>query len=109
MTVYISQPTYGLSSDEVANRRNEAIKRIHAELGEDAYILDTKFTHMQVPSNSKATLWDLGNFILSLSFADYVYFCKDWEKSRECQFIHLAAVTYGVEGIYEKGSNNYGD
>ena len=99
--VYVSQPEFGLSDDEVATKRNEAIREIKKKLGDDTYILDAHFTHMEVPNISKPELWRLGDSIIQMSFADYVYYVKGWKKSRKCELEHLAAVTYGVQGIYE--------
>ena len=39
--------------------------------------------------------------VYDMSLCHAAYFCKDWEKTRDCKLEHEAAVAYGLEIIYE--------
>ena len=96
--VFISQPMGGLTSEEIASARNEAVF-ILDHLYEDGYeIIDSNIIVQDCESKSSA--WYLGQSIVRLSEADVAIFCKGWQSARGCWLEHEVCIRYGIKTIY---------
>lgn len=99
MSVFISQPMNGRSTEEIECEREEFVKDLKKYLGEDINILDTIFNFVEdVPS-----LVCLGRSIEVLAKADLAVFMDGWENARGCRIEHQTAKDYGIPTLELNG------
>ena len=99
MSVFISQPMNGRSTEEIECEREEFVKDLKKHLGEDINILDTIFNFVEdVPS-----LVYLGRSIEVLAKADLAVFMDGWENARGCRIEHQTAKDYGIPTLELNG------
>lgn len=97
--IFISQPMHGLSDMEILKERGRIIKKLRKIIKEPFEIIDSFFEN----TPTKITpLWYLGRSIEKMSYADIIFFAKDWEKNRGCVIEHECADKYGYYYIEEK-------
>ena len=102
----LSQPMGGKTDEEIILTRNKAIK----VLKEKGYkVINTLFTdkwydhdNMEARGVIQIPLCFLAKSLENMSLCHTVYFCKGWETARGCKIEHDAAVSYGLEIIYEE-------
>lgn len=102
----LSQPMAGKTDEEIVATREKAM----AALKEKGYeVVNTLFTdewyskeQMQNRGVVQIPLCFLAKSLENMSLCHAAYFCKGWEKARDCKIEHDAAVAYGLKIIYEK-------
>ena len=94
--IFISQPMRDKTDEQIKTERNRAIEKVKEILGEEVEVIDSFFD-----GEPKTSLWYLGESIKLLGQADFVYFCKDWEKYRGCCIEHECCVRYSIKYIEE--------
>lgn len=102
----LSQPMAGKTDEEIRETREKAIK----VLRENGYeIVNTLFTDEWYSKESmeqrgvvQIPLCFLAKSLENMSLCHAAYFCKGWENARGCRIEHDAAVTYGLDIIYEE-------
>ena len=94
--IFISQPMRDKTDEQIETERNRAIKKVKETLGEEVELIDSFFD-----GEPKTPLWYLGESIKLLGQADFVYFCKDWEKYRGCCIEHECCVRYDINFVEE--------
>jgi hypothetical protein len=106
MRAMIAQPMNGKTTEEINTVRNKAIKELQTA-GYD--VVDTAFTNEWYNSGNMKSrgvvqipLCFLAKSLENMSLCHAVYFCKGWEKARGCKIEHDAAVSYGLDIIYEE-------
>lgn len=104
MRVMISQPMRGLTADDIAETKAQAVKKIEDKgytvvntLFDEDYFSEEDLECVQHKS-----LFFLAQALEVMSMCDAVYFCKGWEDTRGCQIEHMAAENYGLEIIHEE-------
>ena len=97
MKLFISQPMAGKTDKEILDERERVLCNVK-ELFPDKEIevFDSFFD-----GEPKTPLWYLGESVKLLGQADIVYFCKDWEKYRECCIEHECCVRYSIKHVEE--------
>lgn len=106
MKVMLSQPMAGKTDEEIRITREKAI----AVLENKGYeIVNTLFTDewygeekMKERGVVQIPLCFLAKSLENMSLCNAAYFCKGWENARGCRIEHEAAVSYGLEIIYER-------
>lgn len=101
-----SQPMNGLTDEEIVATRERAI----ASLEKKGYeIVNTLFTDewfskekMEERGVVQIPLCFLAKSLENMANCHAAYFCKGWEKARECKIEHDAAVAYGLMIYYEE-------
>lgn len=102
----LSQPMAGKSEEKIVATREKAIAALKAKSYE---IVNTLFTDEWYSKESMTArgvvqipLCFLAKSLENMSLCHAAYFCKGWEKARECRIEHEAAKAYGLEIIYEE-------
>lgn len=106
MKAMLSQPMAGKTEEEIIKTREKAIKTLE----DKGYkIVNTLFTDewysqekMKERGVAQIPLCFLAKSLENMSLCHAAYFCKGWENARGCRLEHEAAVTYGLEIIYEE-------
>lgn len=106
MKAMLSQPMVGKTEEEIIKTREKAIKALE----DKGYkIVNTLFTDewysqekMKERGVAQIPLCFLAKSLENMSLCHAAYFCKGWENARGCRLEHEAAVTYGLEIIYEE-------
>lgn len=96
--LFISQPMRDKTDEQIEAERNRAIENAKEVLGEEVEVIQSFFKgapHDAMP------LWYLGESIKLLGQADFVYFCKDWEKYRGCCIERECCIRYGINYMDE--------
>ena len=100
----ISQPTNGLTDEEIEKTREKAIRHID-RLGYK--VVNTLFkdgwynnSSMKDRGVMNIPVYYLARSLESMSFCDAVYFCDGWEDARGCRIEHETAEAYGLDIIY---------
>lgn len=108
----LSQPMGRKSDEEIAAVRERAIKALKSR---GFAVVNTLFTdewysheNMEKRGVVQIPLCFLAKSLEAMSSCIAVYFCKGWEQARGCRIEHEAAKAYGLEIIYEDGSNDNG-
>lgn len=96
MKVFISQPMYGLSDEEVLATRAEAVEFVSRAYGEVEVI--ESYIHENVPANA-GRLWHLGESIKLMSEAELVVFCPGYECARGCRVEEKICEEYHIPYI----------
>lgn len=100
MKVFISQPMYGLSENQIKENREKAISKIKEKFGNDVEILDS-FMEDYCPTKGHIALKFLAKSLEILGDADAIYMCEGAENARGCIIEHRCAVEYGIKVIYD--------
>ena len=95
--VFISQPMFEKTGDQIMNERINAFVSIKNAVP-DAVLLDT-FIREDLDENHPGLRY-LAESIKKLDEADAVWMLKGWEKSRGCKIEHDCAVAYGIPTYY---------
>lgn len=96
--LFISQPMRDKTDEQIEAERNRAIEKAKEVLGEEVEVIQSFFK--EAPHDA-TPLWYIGESIKLLGQADIVYFCKDWEKYRECCIEHECCVRYSIKHVEE--------
>lgn len=95
----------GKTDAEIIETREHAIQRLE---GMGYEIVNTLFTDewyshdaMQKRGVVQIPLCFLAKSLENMSLCHAAYFAKGWENARGCRIEHEAAVSYGLEIIYE--------
>ncbi len=102
----LSQPMAGKSEEEIIATREKAIKALE-EKGYE--VVNTLFTDAWYSKDQMALrgvvhipLCFMAKSLENMSRCHAAYFCKGWEDARGCRIEHAAAITYGLEVLYEE-------
>lgn len=108
MKIFISQPMNGLTDEEIAKVREQAIEEIKIkyqffERNKELEIVSTIFKREGeiLPKNANR-LWWLGRAIQILDECDIIYMCKGWENARGCKIERQVAIEYNIGIDYQK-------
>lgn len=88
MKVFISQPMYGLSDNQILDIRDS----IKAFLEQNGFEVIDSF----LKDDDKNRIEMLGKSIELLGKADYIYMAKGWKESKGCRIEHAVAREYGI-------------
>lgn len=106
MKAMLSQPMAGKTQEEIIATRERSISALKDKGYE---IVNTLFTDewynkekMEERGVVQIPLCFLAKSLENMSLCHAAYFCKEWEKARGCKLEHDAAVTYGLDIIYEE-------
>lgn len=102
----LSQPMAGKTEAEIKSTREKAIAALTVKGYE---IVNTLFTDewyskekMEERGVVQIPLCFLAKSLENMSKCHAAYFCKGWEQARGCRIEHEAAVSYGLDIIYEE-------
>lgn len=99
LKVMISQPMNGKSLDEIKMKRSEVEKYLKEK---GFTVVNTLFNDSIVTKDKcNEALYMLSKSLMEMSKCDLVYFCKEWDKNRGCKIEHEAALSYGIDTLYE--------
>jgi hypothetical protein len=102
----LSQPMGGKTKEEIVATREKAIKTLEAKGYEviNTLFTDEWYSHdaMEKRGVVQIPLCFLAKSLENMSLCHAAYFCKGWEKARGCRIEHEAAVTYGLDILYEE-------
>ena len=98
MKLFVSQSMNGLSNEDILKAREVAVLAAEEKCSHVFDVIDSFFK--DAPNDAKP-LWYLGESLKKLADADVAIFAKGWQKSRGCKIEHEAAVSYGIEVLYE--------
>lgn len=106
MKAMLSQPMAGKTDAEIIATREKAINA----LKEKGYeIVNTLFTDewyskekMEERGVVQIPVCFLAKSIENMSLCHAVYFCKGWDRARECILENEVAKAYGLDIIYEE-------
>lgn len=102
----LSQPMGGKTDKEIVETRERAIKVLEAKGYEVVNTLfkDEWYSHENMEKRGvvQIPLCFLAKSLEKMSLCHTVYFCKGWENARGCKIEHEAAVSYGLDIIYEE-------
>ena len=97
-SVYISLPITGIPHQYV-KRKSDLIKKALKQKG---YI---PISPLEIsPEPEKPISYYMGRDIMALLECQAVFFCRGWEKSNGCLLEYHAAQIYGLELIFEEGT-----
>lgn len=96
--LFISQPMNGKTNEEIFAEREEAVKYVREEIGEDVELIDS-FIKEDAPDGANSGLWFLGKSLELLATADIAYFVGGWQCARGCLIEYDCAVKYGIDII----------
>ena len=106
MKAMLSQPMAGKTEEEIIKTREKAIKTLKNKVYEIVNTLFTDEWYSQEKMKERGViqipLCFLAKSLENMSLCHAAYFCKGWENARGCRLEHEAAVTYGLEIIYEE-------
>ncbi len=94
MKLFISQPMNGKTDEEILKVRDEILKEVKENCGEEITLIDSFIT--DTPPSINPAIWYLGQSILLLSKADIVYFGNGWQKARGCVIENAIANAYNL-------------
>lgn len=95
--LFISQPMRDKTDEQIEIERSRVITDVKKLFpNEKIAVIDSFFD-----GESKTPLWYLGESIKLLGKADFVYFCKDWDKYRGCCVEHECCVKYDINFVEE--------
>lgn len=99
LTIFISQPMFQKSKEEIDYTQQCAIEKLHKIFPYDFLtILDT-YIKDDLQENYSGLRY-LARSIELLDKADYAVFLEGWEDGRGCRIEHECAKAYGVPIIY---------
>lgn len=92
MKIFISQPMFGKTDEQIRQEREELIKQIEENGNEylDSIVADG----LEEVNNDSIGLFYLGKSLEIMSKADEVWFMNGWDKSRGCKIEYQVAKDY---------------
>lgn len=93
MKIYISQPKFNKSKEEILNDRNDIVKKFETAILIDSIILDEPPIDVNIP------LWYFGKAINKMCEADTIVLIGDWKNYRGCRLEYEIAKQYGLNII----------
>lgn len=96
--IFISQPMRNKTDEEIENERNRAIEKVKEIFDDEVEVIDSFFKNAP---HDATPLWYLGESVKLLGQADFVYFCKDWNKYRGCIVEHEVCKQYKIKYVEE--------
>lgn len=94
--VFISQPMSGRTVQEIKDERANALAELSRSAKfKDAILVEIDSFHENALNDSKP-ITELGKCISLMANADFVIFCKGWDKSRGCRVEFEVAKQYGI-------------
>lgn len=107
--VMLCQPMGGKTDKEIVAVREKATESLERAGFEVVNTLfsDEWYKHENAEARGvvQRPLYFLAKSLECMSLCHAVYFCKGWENARGCRIEHEAAQAYGLEIIYEGGSD----
>ena len=104
--VMISQPMQGRLEREIIEIRQEKTLYLEQSGFEvvDNFFRVPRFTldTSSVVGVQLVPLYFLAKSLECMSMCDFVFFCKNWEATRECQIEYTIALAYGLKIIMEQ-------
>ena len=105
----LSQPMAGKADKEIVTTRDKAVTALRKKGYEVVNILFTDEIRIKKQMQKRGVvqipLCFLAKSLENMSLCHAAYFCKGWEKARDCKIEHDAAVAYGLKIIYEDQSD----
>ena len=102
----LSQPMNGKTDEEIIETKERAIKALEEKGYEVVNTLFTEEWYSVKASKDRGVvhipLYYLAKSLENMSLCHAAYFCKGWEYARGCRIEHDAAISYGLEIIYEQ-------
>lgn len=102
----LCQPMAGKSDEEIVATRERAIAALEAK---GYTVINTLFTDewyapeaMKKRGVEQIPLCFLAKSLENMSKCHAAYFCAGWQNARGCRVEHQAAVSYGLELLYEE-------
>ena len=92
MTLMISQPMKGKTTEQIKAERAELVAALEAQ---GHTVIDTVIAS-EPPKDGAVSLWYLAKSLELMSQCDGVVFMPGWEDARGCRIEHDAAVQYGL-------------
>ena len=108
LNLFISQPMSDKTDEEIKTERKKAIKSVQDKYGDeyDIKVLDSYIEYFTADDkNINKPLYYLGRALQILAEADIAYFCKGWEKYRDCKIENEAAIAYDIPLVIEDYTN----
>ncbi len=106
MKAMLSQPMAGKTEEEIIKTREKAIKALEDKGYKivNTLFIDEWYSQEKMKERGvvQIPLCFLAKSLENMSLCHAAYFCKGWENARGCRLEHEAAVTYGLEIIYEE-------
>ena len=93
MKIFISQPMFGKTNEQINIEREELVNKLQSEGHE---IIESVIDDYAPPTITKQGTWYLGKSIQMLSQADTAYFMDGWENARGCKLEHAICVAYEI-------------
>lgn len=95
--LFISQPIKGKDDNEIIAEREKIINEVKEKFKDEEIEVINSFFQGTIKANNIEVkpLLLLGQSLILLSTADYVYFADDWDKYRGCKIEHECAKQYG--------------
>lgn len=92
MKIFISQPMFGKTDEQIRQEREKLIKQIEEDGNEylDSIVADG----LEEVNNDSIGLFYLGKSLEIMSKADEVWFMNGWDKSRGCKIEYQVAKDY---------------
>lgn len=97
-SVYISLPITGFPLTQVKRKAGQIKRLLQAKGFIPLSPLDI------APEPDKPISYYMGRDIMALMECQAVFFCRGWEKSNGCLLEYHAAQIYGLERIFEEGT-----
>lgn len=99
--LYISYPTNGKTDEEIAAIKEKAVSETETYLDEEVEALENS-----IDSAGKEPLCVLGERLQLLSTADFVYFAKGYDSTREGKTEKDCADLYGIPKLVKNAWDN---
>lgn len=100
--VFISQPMSGLSMEEIMKTRERGFEEFLSRINEEVeVILIDNVNHPNLDELTATPFDYLGEDIVLMKDADYIFFVEGWENSRGCNIEHCMATTYNIPVMFE--------
>lgn len=93
MKIYISQPMFNKTEEEILKARNDIVKKFETAILIDSIIKDEPPIGVNIP------LWYFANSITKMSEADTIVLIGDWKNYRGCRLEYEIAKQYGLNII----------
>lgn len=102
----ISQPMGGKSEKEIVETRDRAIYKLKQRGFEvvNTLFADEFYSNENIIKRGvrQIPLMYLAKSLENMSLCDTVFFVKGWQRARGCRIEHTAALSYGLDVIYEE-------
>ena len=97
--VFVSQPMGGLTTEQIATRRNQVAEIVKSVYGDHIEVIDSTIRHPE-QMTINWPVYCLGASIELMSSADLVVFDVGWEQARGCKIEHHIATSYDIAIAY---------